>query len=123
ARGGGGDWEAVEDFEGLSGWRGGVSDPGVKVELASDPGQAGMAMRIDFDFEGSGGHVLVRKAISIDLPSNYAFTFAWRAAAPRVDVEFKLIDRSERNVWWYRQLDTVLPTDWTTVRIKKPRIE
>ena len=117
------DSQLLDDFESLAGWTSSVSDLGVKVELASDPGQTGMAMRIDFDFESSGGHVLVRKTFALDLPANYAFAYAWRAAAPRVDVEFKLIDRSEKNVWWYRQLDTALPTDWTTVRIKKPRIE
>ncbi len=113
----------LDDFETLSGWTASVSDPGVKVELASDPGQTGMAKRIDFNFESSGGHVLVRKAFALDLPANYAFSYAWRAAAPPIDVEFKLIDRSEKNVWGYRLLDVALPSAWTTVRIKKPRIE
>ena len=112
----------LDDFETLSGWTAATSDPGVKVELASDPGQSGMAMRIDFNFESSGGHVLVRKPFALDLPANYAFTYAWRGTAPPIDLEFKLIDRSERNVWWYRRSDVTPPTDWTTVRIKKPRI-
>jgi GH15 family glucan-1,4-alpha-glucosidase len=112
----------LDDFESLAGWTATASDPGVKVELASDAGQTGMAMRIDFDFAASGGHVLVRKPFAVDLPSNYAFTYAWRAQAPPIDFEFKLIDRSERNVWWYRRPDVTLPTDWTTVRIKKPRL-
>jgi hypothetical protein len=114
--------EVLDDFETLTDWTANVSDPGVKVELASDPGQSGMAMRVDFDFETAGGHVLVRKAFALDLPANYAFTWAWRANAPAVDVEFKLIDRSEKNVWWYRLLDVTLPTDWARVRVKKPRI-
>jgi hypothetical protein len=113
----------LDDFETLSGWSAGVSDAGVKVELASDPGQNGMAMRVDFDFASSGGHVLVRKAFALELPINYAFTYAWRASAPPIDVEFKLIDRPEKSVWWRRWLNVTLPTDWTTVRIKKPRIE
>jgi hypothetical protein len=112
----------LDDFETLSGWTATVSDPGVKVELASDAGQSGMAMRIDFDFAASGGHVLVRKPFALDLPANYAFTYAWRASAPPIDFEFKLIDRSERNVWWYRQPNVTAPAEWTTVRIKKPRL-
>jgi hypothetical protein len=113
----------LDDFETLSGWTASASDLGVKVELASDPGQTGMAMRIDFDFQSSGGHVLVRKAFALDLPANYAFTYAWRGAAPPIDFEFKLIDRAEKNVWWYRLRDVAVPSEWTTVRIKKPRIE
>jgi F5/8 type C domain len=112
----------LDDFETLSGWSAQTSDPGVKVELASDAGQNGMAMRIDFTFESSGGHVLVRKPFALDLPSNYAFTVAWRGVSPPIDFEFKLIDRSERNVWWYRLLDATPPTEWSTLRIKKPRI-
>lgn len=115
--------DGLDDFEILGDWTANVSDPGIKVELASDPGQSGMAMRIDFNFEASGGHVLVRKAFPLNLPSNYAFTYAWRGAAPPIDVEFKLIDRSEKNVWWYRQLDITPPAEWTRARIKKPRIE
>jgi len=114
--------EVLDDFESLAGWTATSSDPGVKVELASDPGQTGLALRIDFNFESSGGHVLVRKAFALDLAGNYAFTYGWRGTAPPIGVEFKLIDRSERNVWWYRQLDVTPPTSWTTVQIKKPRL-
>jgi hypothetical protein len=112
----------LDDFEGLTDWTANVSSPGVKVELASDTGQTGMAMRIDFNFESAGGHVLVRKPFAVDLPSNYAFLYAWRGTSPAIDVEFKLIDRSEKNVWWYRQPEIVPPGDWATVRIKKPRL-
>src|SRR5215470_4933836 len=106
----------LDEFESSAGWTAEVSDPGVKVELASDPGQTGMAMRIDFNFESSGGHVLVRKPFALDLPSNYAFTFGWRGSSPPIDLEFKLIDRSERNVWWYRMLDVTPPGEWGTMR-------
>src|SRR5262245_11852144 len=112
----------LDDFETLTDWTATVSSPGVKVELASDPGQTGMAMRIDFNFESAGGHVLVRKPFAVDLPANYAFLYAWRGTSPAVDIEFKLIDRSEKNVWWYRQPDVLPPSDWTVVRIKKPRL-
>ena len=112
----------LDDLETLNGWTASVSDPGVKVELASDAGETGMAMRIDFNFESSGGHVLVRKAFALDLPANYAFTYARRASAPPIDFEFKLIDRSEKNVWWYREPEVTLPAEWTRVRVKKPRL-
>src|SRR5262245_23996517 len=68
----------LDDFESLTDWTANVSSPGVKVELASDSGPTGMAMRIDFNFESSGGHVLVRKPFALDLPSNYAFLYSWR---------------------------------------------
>lgn len=113
----------LDDFETLDGWTAWTTDPGVKVELASDPGPVGLAMRVDFNFETTGGHVVVRKRIPLDLPPNYAITFEWRAAAPPVSFELKLVDRSEANVWWYRMLDVALPGEWTVMRVKKPRFE
>ncbi|MGD9765543.1 MAG: discoidin domain-containing protein [Candidatus Binatia bacterium] len=112
----------LDTFERLDGWTA-VASRGALVEMAQDSGPTGMALRVDFEFPEVGGHVLVRKAINVKLPANYAFTYRIRATAPPVDFEFKLIDSTDQNVWWYREHDTVLPGDWTIVRIKKPRLQ
>lgn len=112
---------ALDSFDTLDGWKA-IGTDGAQVELAQDAGASGGAMRIDYRFP-QGGHVLVRKPFRLDLPPNYAFTFEVRAVGPPVDFEFKLIDKTDRNVWWYRERDVTLPESWRTVRIKKPRIE
>lgn len=111
----------LDRFETLDGWTA-VGTDGARVELARDAGADGMAMRIDYEFP-LGGHVLVRKPFRLDLPPNYAFHYRWRGAGPPVNFELKLIDKTDRNVWWYREIDAHLPEEWRPVRVKKPRIE
>lgn len=111
----------LDSFDTLEGWTA-IGTDGAQVELARDAGAGGGAMRIDYRFP-QGGHVLVRKPFRLDLPANYAFTFQVRAVGPPVDFELKLIDKTDRNVWWYREREVTLPEQWRTVRVKKPRIE
>ena len=111
----------LDGFESLDGWTA-IGTDGAQVELARDTGVVGQAMRIDYRFP-QGGHVLVRKSFALDLPSNYAFTLQTRAVGPPIDFELKLIDKTDRNVWWYRARDVTLPETWRAMRIKKPRIE
>ncbi|MEO8604074.1 MAG: discoidin domain-containing protein [bacterium] len=112
----------VDDFADISRWHALAAD-GTGVELGQDDGPHGRALRIDFDFTERGGFVLVRQDRPVPLPANYAFRFGVRASAPKVNFEFKLIDKSGKNVWWYRERDVELPKEWSERRIKKPRIE
>jgi hypothetical protein len=115
--------KVLDDFTDISGWKTVAAD-GVRVELGQDDGpDGGKALRIDFDFSQTGGFVLVRKDAPLPLPANYAFRYMIRAVAPKVNFEFKLIDKSGKNVWWYRERDVELPKEWSERRIKKPRIE
>ena len=95
----------LDNFENLSGWSATTSE-GARIEIAQDTGHTGMGMRIDFDFQAGGGHVLVHKNLLLKLPENYAFSFYLRAEAPTNHLEFKLIDPSidpsdpsGQNVW------------------------
>jgi hypothetical protein len=111
----------LDAFDTLDGWSA-IGTNGAEVELGQDTGASGQALRIDYHFT-QGGYVLVRKPFRLDLPPAYAFSFQARAAGPPIDFEFKLIDRSDRNVWWYRVRDVALPETWHAVRAKKPRLE
>src|SRR5262245_22307310 len=113
--------DVLDDFEDVSGWTA-TSSEGARVELASDSGRNGMALRIDFDL-GSGGWVIARKAISISLPANYVFKLALRGDTPPNNFELKLIDRSNNNVWWYKQRAFSFPAEWHDITVKKPRIQ
>jgi F5/8 type C domain len=111
----------LDDFEDVSGWTATASD-GARVEIGRDVGHGGMSLRIDFDL-GAGGYVIVRKAFAISLPANYAFKFFVRGDVPPNTFQFKLVDRTGQNVWWYQQRDFTFPTEWRQVIVKKPRIQ
>ncbi len=92
----------LDTFEQLTGWSAHTS-AGASAELAQDSGRSGMGLRIDFDFHGGGGYVIARKAFPVTVPPNYAFTFQMRGAAPPNGIEFKVIDQTGDNVWWFKQ--------------------
>ncbi len=92
----------LDDFESIARWKALPAD-GVSLELHSDQGFAGEAMRMDVDFQGRGGYVIARRALDLALPDNYEFTFRIRGDLPRNNLEFKLIDETGENVWWLNQ--------------------
>ena len=47
----------VDDFEQPGQWKA-TSSEGVELDIAQDQGHSGMAMRLDFDFHGRGGHAM-----------------------------------------------------------------
>ena len=113
--------QILDDFETLNGWTA-MASPGVNVEIASDAGRTGVGMRVDFDFHGPRGYLIVRKAFELALPDNYAFTFQLRAEAPPNNLEFKLVDATGDNVWWSNQRDFSFPAEWEQVTVKKTRL-
>ena len=112
----------LDEFEDLQGWTA-LSSPGVRVELAHDAGHSGRGLRVDFDFQGHGGYLVVRKPFTLDLPGNYAFSFMLRGEAPTNNFEFKLMDASGQNVWWRVQRDFAFPAEWQRMVIKKRQLQ
>jgi hypothetical protein len=114
--------DALDDFETLAGWTATASE-GARLELAHDAGRAGMALRLDFEFGAMGGFVIARKEIAPRLPDNYVLSFEMRGDALPNALEFKLVDRSNRNVWRFRRAEAPFPATWTRVVVRKRRIE
>ncbi len=111
------DVRVVDDFEGNRTWTAHPAD-GVTLDISHESG----AMRLDFEFTG-GGYAIARLETDLELPSNYAFRFRIKGAAPVNHLEFKLVDPSGENVWWKVRRDVVWPEDWETFRIKKRHLE
>ncbi|MEN8128617.1 MAG: discoidin domain-containing protein [Pseudomonadota bacterium] len=113
----------LDDFEDVGDWKTSTSE-GVDLEIAQDKGHTGMAMRLDFDFHdyNGGGFVLARKTLPITLPANYSFSFYIRGEAPLNNFEFKLIDPSGQNVWWFNRRNFEFPRKWQKITIKKRHI-
>lgn len=111
----------LDDFETLDGWET-VASEGTRLAIASDSGFRGRGMRLDFDLRG-GGYVNVRKTFDLPLPANYVFSFRLRGEAPANGFEFKVLDRSGRNVWWHTDRHLPFPRDWQQVKIRRSRLE
>ena len=112
---------ALDDFEQLSGWTSNASD-GATVSISQDAGANGLSMRVDFDLPKDGGWIIIRKAVDLTMPDNYAFTYRLRGQAPQNNFEFKLIDPTGKNVWWRVRRDYTFPSDWQVDTIRKARI-
>lgn len=114
----------LDDFEELGDWKVTTSE-GVDLEIAHDEGHTGMAMRLDFDFHdnNAGGFVIARKSLPISLPANFSFSFYIRGDAAANNFEFKLIEPSGQNVWWFKRRDFDFPKGWQKITIKKRHID
>ncbi|MCX8071919.1 MAG: discoidin domain-containing protein [Candidatus Binatia bacterium] len=112
----------VESFESLEGWSTHASQ-NAHVELALDEGVSGKALRVDFEIQPGGSFVIIRKAVRLKLPKNYAFKVWIRGQGPPNDLQFKLIDPADRNVWWYRQRPCHFPAEWRQLTIRDVRVE
>jgi F5/8 type C domain-containing protein/alpha-L-rhamnosidase-like protein len=111
----------LDDFERLDAWTAHPAD-GVDLAIRSDAGRTGRAMRLDFAFRSGGGYAIARRALPLDLPPNYAFSFWIRGEAPPNTLEFKLIDSTGENVWWYTERDRAFDPAWRKVTIRRRQI-
>jgi hypothetical protein len=112
----------LDNFEDLSGWTS-VASEQAQIKISQDQGRRGKAMRLDFDFKGGGGFVVARKPFVLPLPEAYAFSFNIRGSAPPNRFEFKLVDPTGHNVWWYHQDAFNFTEDGWSLRIRSSQIE
>ncbi len=110
----------LDNFTTIDAWTAHPAD-GVQLDLSSDKGVTGQALRMDFSFTG-GGYAVARRALDLDLPENYTFSFQLRGDCPVNHLEFKLIDASGENVWWSVRRDLTFPKTWEPFRIRKRQI-
>jgi hypothetical protein len=112
----------IDDFESQEPWSASGSD-GVAASAATIAGVSGEALRMSFDFQGHGGHAAVRRPLSLTLPQNYEISFFVRGDGPPNDLQFKLLDASGDNVWWFRWRNFKLDGAWQKVSFKMRQLE
>jgi len=113
--------QILDEFETKNGWSFIQSD-GVILNLSTEPGLTGHAIRFDYDFTKGTGYGGIQKLFPIDLPENYEFTFYIKADSPANNFEIKFIDSTGNNVWWVNNRNYDFPGEWKKIRIKRRHI-
>lgn len=113
--------KTLDEFESKVGWSFIKSD-GVNLNLTTEKGLTGNAIRFDYDFTKGTGYGGIQKIFPIDLPDNYEFTFYAKAESPANNFEIKFIDSTGNNVWWVNNRNYDFPTEWKKITIKKRHI-
>jgi len=111
----------VDGFETSSAWTA-MPASGVTMRLSVEPGVHGNALRVDFDFGRGGGYAVLHRAVSLDLPENYVFRYRLRGATAPQNLEFKLLDGTGENVWWWNRPDFTFPSEWSEDRVRRRNI-
>jgi hypothetical protein len=111
----------VDRFDDVSAWSAHPAE-GVTLGLTSDAGEHGRALRMDVRFTRGTGYAVARRAVSLDLPADYVFRFRMRGNIPTNALEFKLVDSTGNNVWWYVRRDLEFPREWKTISTRKRQI-
>ncbi|MEM9166807.1 MAG: hypothetical protein AAGB48_07250 [Planctomycetota bacterium] len=113
--------ELIDPDRPTSGWTAIAAD-GVTISVREDADVPG-ALRIDYDFSAGSGFGIVRKPVTIPLGENYRFAYRVRGHGPANDLEFKLIDPSDENVWWVNRRAFRVPSDWTQMLDRRRHFE
>jgi hypothetical protein len=103
-------------------WRALASDD-VTASVAPAAGTQGGAVRLRFDFNHRSGFAAADRALPLDLPENFEIEVALAGDVGGNDLEFKLIDASGDNVWWYRRPAFDLAGGGRVLRIRRRQIE
>ena len=111
----------LDEFESKNGWSFIRSD-GVNLNLTTEQGLTGNAIRFDYDFTKGTGYGGIQKFFPIDLPDNFEFTFYVKAESPANNFEIKFIDSTGNNVWWVNNHNYDFPKEWKKITIKKRHI-
>jgi hypothetical protein len=88
-----------------------------KGELSSiTTGDGTCGVRLDYDFHGGGGFVVMRRAIALRLPHTFEIGFLLRGEGPPNHMECKVASPGGVNVWRHLRKDYQMPADWTDFR-------
>src|SRR6187200_1668536 len=85
--------------------------------------QDGAALRIDFDFRGEVGFVVIRRPFDCRLPDPFGVTFSIRGSAPPNALEFKLADVSNENAWRWREESYQVTPDSKRITLRERQID
>jgi hypothetical protein len=117
----------LDNFDSPTAWQVQHTDD-ISATLQGADGKTGKALRMDFNFSDAhgqpiNGYATARRALPLELPDNFELSFWIRGDAPVNTFQFKLIDASGDNVWWYNRPDFEFSHDWQQIRIRRRQVE
>lgn len=83
---------------------------GFLSRIAGPGGKSGV--RLDYDFHGGGGFVVIRRVCPFELPDTFGIGFRIRGQGPPNHFEFKVASPGGANVWRHLRKDHVMTEDW-----------
>src|SRR5215831_19839831 len=106
----------------LSAWQA-VTVGQAQLALSSSSRGRASALRMDFDFKGSGGFVVARRVLKRAMHEDYVVRFRLRGHAAVNDLEIKSVDAAGQNVWRNVMRGLQLSARWKNVRIESREME
>ncbi|HEX7614204.1 MAG TPA: discoidin domain-containing protein [Thermoanaerobaculia bacterium] len=99
-----------------------VFSAGVEVSLVAGgpPGEPGI--RMAYDFHGGSGWAGTRRAVALEFPDDWTFSFRVRGAGTANTLEVKFLDATGENVWWARREGFSASPEWQTIAVKKRHV-
>ncbi len=106
----------------LGEWTSAAAD-GSRAALSAEAGPRGAALRIDFNLAGPTSWIIARHECAAVLPAHYVVVLRVRGDAPANQLQFKLVDPSGANVWWWRRPDFAFPREAEALVLRKASLE
>ncbi len=83
---------------------------GTVSSVSTPEGKPGV--RLDYDFHGGGGFIVIRRVIPMTLMDTFEIGFLIRGEGPPNHFEFKVASPGGENVWRHLRQDVRLPAEW-----------
>lgn len=111
----------ISDFNSINDWKIVHSD-GAEISISNTEGFSNNSLKLNFNFTGAGW-CGIEKDLNISLPDDYKFSYFIKGEGLKNNLEFKLIDSTGDNVWWFNQRNFELPQTWQKEIVRKRNIQ
>ncbi len=85
-------------------------------------GDGNVGLRLDYDFHGGGGFVVMRRDFAFKLPASFEIGFRLRGTGLPNHFEFKVAATGGTNVWRHQRLEFQMPNEWSDYRFNEREI-
>jgi len=106
-------------FEDLVAWQVFASGQATGKLTCGEGANGEPGLRLDYDFHGGGGFVVIRRMLGFKLPDTFQIGFQLRGYGPPNHFEFKVAAPEGSNVWRYARRDYMMPECWTECRFNE----
>ena len=76
-------------------------------------------LRLDYDFHGGGGYIVIRKEVQRALPDTFEFSFHLKGKGSKNRLEFKISDPGGADVWRFLQEDWNPTNQWERMTVRE----